>query len=32
MDADAVIPKPFRIDELRTTVASLAPRAARTAG
>jgi DNA-binding response OmpR family regulator len=32
MDADAVIPKPFRIDELRTTVAGLAPRAARTAG
>jgi DNA-binding response OmpR family regulator len=32
LDADAVIPKPFRIDELRTTVAGLAPRAARTAG
>jgi DNA-binding response OmpR family regulator len=32
MDADAVIPKPFKIDELRTTVAGLAPRAARTAG
>jgi len=32
IDADAVISKPFRIDELRTTVAGLAPRAARTAG
>lgn len=32
IDADAVIPKPFKIDELRTTVAGLAPRAARTAG
>ena len=32
IDADAVISKPFKIDELRTTVAGLAPRAARTAG
>jgi DNA-binding response OmpR family regulator len=32
IDADAVISKPFKIDELRTTVADLAPRAARTAG
>jgi DNA-binding response OmpR family regulator len=32
IDADAVIPKPFTIDGLRTTVAGLAPRAARTAG
>jgi DNA-binding response OmpR family regulator len=32
VDADAVIPKPFKIDQLRTTVAGLAPRAARTAG
>jgi len=32
IDADAVIPKPFKIDELRTTVAGLALRAARTAG
>lgn len=32
IDADAVIPKPFKIDQLRTTVAGLAPPAARTAG
>jgi DNA-binding response OmpR family regulator len=32
IDADAVISKPFKIDELRTTAAGLAPRAARTAG
>lgn len=32
IDADALIPKPFKIDQLRTTVAGLAPRAARTAG
>jgi DNA-binding response OmpR family regulator len=32
IDADAVIPKPFKIDQLRTTVAGLATRAARTAG
>jgi DNA-binding response OmpR family regulator len=32
IDPDAVIPKPFKIDELRTTVAGLAPRAAPTAG
>jgi len=32
VDSDAVIPKPFRIEQLTTTVARLAPRAARTAG
>ena len=32
IDADSIISKPFKIDELRTTVAGLAPRAARTAG
>jgi len=32
VDSDAVIPKPFTIEQLTTTVANLAPRAARTAG
>jgi two-component system response regulator AtoC len=30
--SDAVIPKPFTIDELRSTVAGLAPRRSQTAG
>jgi DNA-binding response OmpR family regulator len=32
VQSDAVVPKPFTIEQLTTTVASLAPRAARTAG
>jgi DNA-binding response OmpR family regulator len=32
VESDAVIPKPFTIEQLTATVASLAPRAARTAG
>jgi DNA-binding response OmpR family regulator len=32
VDSDAVIPKPFTIVQLTSTVAGLAPRAARTAG
>jgi DNA-binding response OmpR family regulator len=32
VDSEAVIPKPFTIDQLTTTVANLASRAARTAG
>jgi DNA-binding response OmpR family regulator len=31
-DSDAVIPKPFTIEQLTSTVASLAPRSAQTAG
>ena len=32
VDSDAVIPKPFTIEQLTTTVANLAARTARTAG
>jgi DNA-binding response OmpR family regulator len=32
VDSDAVIPKPFTIDQLRSTVAALAPRPAQKAG
>ncbi len=32
VDSDAVIPKPFTIEQLTTTVANLAPRTAPTAG
>jgi DNA-binding response OmpR family regulator len=32
VDSDAVIPKPFTIEQLTSTVASLAPRSAQTAG
>jgi two-component system, OmpR family, response regulator len=32
IDSDAVIPKPFTLEQLRATVAGLAPRAARQAG